>query len=436
MKLKQVLGMIGVILSMTSCEKAIIGEGEESLLEEGEVQGQAQLCVVTRAGGDAEGSSIADGRIYVVNSKGICVEMLTTNEENKQTTTVLPAGSYTLYAIGGDDLLRYTLPSKGTATASSVIKCQDGKVLDDLLQAVVHVDLEDGEVLNQQIVLEHKVLCLDEIDIKQVPTSATKVEVAFAPLYSAIQLDGTYCESPTETYKVALTKQADGKTWRATPQQMLFPSKGKPTIKVTITTDNGTQGFSYNSTEDLPANHHFSISGTFKVAQGVSITGILTSADWGEDRTISFDLDNSNQTDYHPVAGQFTNGYYAVTVDEANRRAVLFGMNVVPYEAPAGGSDNATWKAALQSKLTTWEKPVGINGNWRLPTLEEASIIIRDPQVVTVHDTGNTMTMWCLDGDELKWAYGQTVNNNLTIQTGNSNFRSSIFLRPVIDITY
>lgn len=425
------------MMAMTSCEKAIIGEGEGTMLEEEEGHGQARLSVVTRAGGDADASSIADGRIYVLNSKGVCVEMLTTGEENNQATAVLAAGSYTLYAIGGDDLSRYTLPGKGTATASSVITRQDGKVLDDLLQAVVHVDLEDGEVVNQQIVLEHKVLCLDEIEIKQVPANATKVEVAFAPLYSAICLDGTYCDSPTETYKVVLTEQADGKTWRATPQQMLFPSKGKPTIKVTITTDNGTQGFSYNATEDLPANHHFSISGTFKVAQGVSITGILTSADWGEDRTISFDLDNSNQTDYHPVAGQFTNGYYTVTVDEANRRAVLFGLDPVPYEAPASGSDNATWKAVLLSALTTWEKPVGISGNWRLPTLEEASIIIRDPQVVTVHQpSGDTMSMWCLDGDVLKWAYGDTENETLTIKKGANNFVADTFLRPVIDITY
>lgn len=424
------------MMAMTSCEKAIIGEWEGTMLEEEEGHGQAQLSVVTRAGGDADASSIADGRIYVLNSKGVCVEMLTTSEENNQATAVLSAGSYTLYAIGGDDLSRYTLPGKGTATASSVITRQDGKVLDDLLQAVVHVDLEDGEVLNQQIVLEHKVLCLDEVEIKQVPANATKVEVAFAPLYSAICLDGTYCDSPTETYKVVLTEQADGKTWRATPQQMLFPSKGKPTIKVTITTDNGTQGFSYNATEDLPANHHFSISGTFKVAQGVSITGILTSADWGEDRTISFDLDNSNQTDYHPVAGQFTNGYYTVTVDEANRRAVLFGLDVVPYEAPASGSDNATWKAVLLSALTTWEKPVGISGNWRLPTLEEASIIIQDPQVVTVHESKKTMSMWCLDGDELKWANGEMVGETLTIRKGVQGFTGLTFLRPVIDITY
>ena len=431
-------GVACVLMALSSCEKQVIGEDgmEASETEEAE-GGSARLSVITRAPGDPNENAVSEGRIYIMNSAGTCVEILSTDEESNQATTRLAAGQYTLYAIGGDDLSRFALPTKSGATANSVITRLEGKVMADLLLASASVDLGDGETVNQNIILEHKVLCMDEIAIKQVPETATKVEVSFSPLYSSIQLNGTYPDSPTESYKIALTKQADGTTWKASPQQMLFPSKGKPTIKVSITTDEGVQSFAYNATEELPANHHFKVEGTYKVAYGFSLTGILTAGGWGEDRTITFDIDNNTPIVYDPVAQTFCNGYYVVSVDASNRTAVLLAKSKLDYVVPGEGATNADWYAALTGPMAALELPPGItSGSWRLQTLAEAEIITLDTQIVSYGSNGNSGAYFCDDGDgEVKFGYTKKQGDTYTFKSG-TNLNQYVLLRPVIDIHY
>ena len=436
---------LSAVLTFSSCEKIAINEESEfpSTVTD-QVNGSARLNIITRTGaGDSDDDIISEGRIYLFNSAGKCIQLLSTDEENNQATVQLSAGSYALYAVGGNDLSRFSFPIQSEATSASVIKLIDGKVMDDLLMASANVDLEDGETLNQNLSLVHKVLCIDEIEIKQLPQTVTKVEVSLAPLYSSVQLDGEYPASPTGNYKIELTKQSDGTTWKASPKQMLFPSKGNPTIKVSITTDEGVMGYSYNAAEELPANHHFTIIGTYKAEQGVSLTGVLTAAGWEEDRTISFDLDGSNQTVYNPVAREFCNGYYVVTVDEVNRKAVLLSRTNVSYVAPTGSYSQNAWIQAFVAPLEALDKPEGANcGNWRLPTINEAKLITQDPRAVTI-DTSESpyisIDIFCLDEGVLKWIESSTEDFNTYTYRSSSDYITSsanIYLRPVIDISY
>ena len=129
-------GVACVLMALSSCEKQVIGEDgmEASETEEAE-GGSARLSVITRAPGDPNENAVSEGRIYIMNSTGTCVEILSTDEESNQATTRLAAGQYTLYAIGGDDLSRFSLPTKSGATANSVITRLEGKVMADLLLA-------------------------------------------------------------------------------------------------------------------------------------------------------------------------------------------------------------------------------------------------------------------------------------------------------------
>lgn len=429
-----------VVLIFSSCEKIAIEEEDNmSSIAIDQEGGSAVLNITTRAGADINDDNIiADGRIYIFNSLGKCVQLLSTNEESNQATAQLSAGFYTLYAVGGDDLSRFTLPTQKDATPSSVITLLEGKVMDDLLMATADVDLEDGETVNQNLALKHKVICVDEIEINQVPQTVTKVEVSLAPLYSSVQLNGDYPTSPTETYKVALAKQDDGKTWKATPSQMLFPSKGNPTIKVSITTEGGgIMAYSYNAAEELSANHHVTIIGTYKAAQGVSLTGILTDGGWDEDRIITFDFDNGNQVD--PVAGQFYRDYYVVTVNNANHTAVLLSQAEVDYDVPSGDAPSSLWLQALVASMATLEKPIEANGNWRLPTLAEAMLITQDPKAVYyTADGDHSIDIYCLDGSTLKWAETRRDKDGISyvFASGTSGFNANVYLRPVIDITF
>ena len=423
------------VWTCSSCERIAVEEENEvpsGVITQG--YGTAKLNVITRAGVDnSEDNVITDGRIYIFNSADKCVQILSINGETNQSTVQLTAGSYTLYAVGGDDLTRFTLPTQSEATPTSIIKLFDGKVMEDLLMASAEVTLEDGESLNQNLILKHKVMCVDAIEIRQVPLTVTKVEVTITSLYTSVQLNGDYLASSTNHYKIALEKDTDGdgKTWKATPNQMLFPSKGNPTIKVSVTTDEGTIGYAYNAAEEFPANHHITIIGTYKATQGVSLTGILTDGGWEEDRTITFDITDDNQTE--PIAGEFFRGYYVVSVAEAKRTAVLLSQTQVDYVAPSGNATSAQWQQAFVGPMAALDKPVGASGNWRLPTKAEAELITKDPNAVTINSIAS-ISIFCLDGNVLCW--GEYRISDGLFHSGTTGFNSNVYLRPVIDITY
>lgn len=433
--MKPFLMMALAMMMLTACEKTVLPENEIPSVETGLTAGTARLNISARAPGNAENEEISEGRVYVFNQEGSCVQVLSMNEESQQFSAQLTAGQYTLYIIGGDDLTRFALPSREEATPTSVITRLAGKVMDNLMMASAVVNLVEGEDLNQDIVLQHKVICLDIIEIRQVPETATKVEVTFTPLYSAICLDGSFPDNPTESYTITLTKQADGSTWKATPDQMFFPSKGTPVVKVTISTSTGNMSYSYTA-ETLEANHHFSIVGTYQAPQGVSLTGLLSVGGWGDDQPINFDINEGDMQVREYIAGAFCDDYYVVSVDATHRIAVLLAKEKLDYTAPESNK-SANWLAALTGPMAALEKPDGVNTDWRLPTLAEVGVFSKDAQIVTFGETsGNTVNFYCLNNNVLEWAYTHKDGDSYELKHGTSGFVARVQLRPVIDIAY
>lgn len=436
--MKKFLLLACATIVLSACEKAVLPE-DDLLSEEMESTiHSAKLNIVASAEDEAGEGTLNEGKVFLFNHEDKCVQLLTMNEENHRIEAQIPAGQYTLYAIGGDDLTRFELPSQEEATPTSVITRLSGKMMTDLMMATAYLDVEEGETLNQNISLTHVVFCLDEIELREMPSGVTSVEVTLAPLYSAVQLDGSYEETPTESYKVALEKQTDGTTWKTENQQMLFPSKGKPTIKVSMITTTGSMSYSFTSAEELEPNHHFDIVGTYKATQGVSLSGIMTDGGWGEDRTINFDIDEKDVEVELPVAGQFYQNYYVVSVDEAQRRAVLLAKEDLTYTAPAEGAASSVWQASFVAPMAALAKPAGAAGNWRLPTLDEVDIFARDTQVVSFNQsTGDTMNFYCLGEEEkLCWAFIHRGDNGTELKWGTGGFIERIRLRPVIEVAF
>ena len=381
-------------------------------------------------------NTVKDGRIYIFNQKGKCLHVLSTDEENKKATVNMAAGTYELYAVGAEDLSRFILPSQETASPKSIIKRMADKAMDDLQMKHATVSIADGEEMTQNMSLAHKVICIDELEILQVPSGVTMVEVMLTPLYSGVYLDGEYPEAPTESYRIMLNRQEDEKTWKASPNQMLFPSKGMPNIKIAFTTEDGTTSYSYTASEDFPANHHYAIIGTCKAAQGVTLTGVLTSEDWGEKRTITFDFDDSQKGFSKPEAGKFCSGYYVVSTDATNRTAVLLSPETVPYAAPAKGEEASVWLEALNTALAATAKPAGLTNSWRLPTLDEAACFTTGSQAVFVEGKGMTKSFYATKDGTLYWTYGSESTEGKKQHFGTTGFADFVLLRPVIDIKY
>ena len=419
------------ILGFASCEKVVV-ETDPALPE-----GSAKLTVITRSEEeDSDGESVAQARIYIFQETNKCVQILTPNEDNNTTTTQLSPGTYTIYALGGNDLERFTLPTLSEAMPTSVITLKDGKVMDSFLQQQVSVTLGNGDNQMQSIALDRKVFCLNKIEIKNVPTDVTAVGFMMLPLYSAIQLNGTYPNSPTRNYEVALNKQSDGTTWQATPSQLLFPSKNEPTITITFTTGEHTENYAYTMSEALEANHYYTISGTY---QSSKLSFTLTATDWEEERDIDFDFNDDSRI--APVAGEFYKGYYVISVDEQSRKAVLLSEKV-SYEFPEDEHNIPLWRAELEARMKVLSKPANTTNEWRFPTLTEAEIFTKDPNAVTFTSEGISPVCFCVDDkDTLGWAYTKKNEDGTfkfikSFDMDTYNFNTGVRLRPVIDITY
>ena len=427
----KIVFLYALCVVILSCEKSLDESDPE--ISGQSIQPSARLNILTRAGDeDPSENPIKQGRIYIFNSDEECIDLLTTDESTNSATTELPAGTYTLYAVGGEDLSRFTLPAKEAATPASVITRAEGKVMDDLLLKSATVTLSDNENLNQTITLDHKVFSLKAVEVANVPSNVTAVTLSVAPLYQSVKLDGTYVNNPIGSYQVALTKAATGNTWGATPNQMLFPSKGTPTIKVSFTTSEGTQSYSYTASEELPANHHFTIKGTYVAAQGIALTGILTASDWGEDRTVTFNFDETNI----PVAGTRHDGYYVVSVNQTARTALLRATSNVPFTAPgntAADAPESQWLSAFDAALASYPKPADAVGDWRLPTYEEACIFLTDASLYTGTQTS---VHFCLKNGVLNWCYVADLTATPPTVSSGTSYKSSYSLRPVITISY
>ena len=424
------------IFIISSCEKLVIIESGTS----SEADGAAKLTIVTRGDDDSDDDFMLPARIYIFRQSGGCVQILDTDGEGNAITTQLVPGAYTLYVVASDDLNRFTLPEMAEATSASVITLREGKVMESFFSKQANVILNNGDDLNEKIVLERKMLCLNKIEIKSVPTNVTAVEVTMSPFHNAILLDGTFPSTPITDYKVSLVKQSNGTTWQTSRSQLLFPSIGAPTVTISFTTAKGTEIYYYEMSEALEANHHYDISGTYKSS---TLTVTLVVADWGDERDVDFEFSEADVVHF-PVAGENYNGYYVVSVNEQARTAVLLSEMIL-YDKPAEGSkaDETAWRKVLEASMAVLDKPANIASNWRLPTVAEVKLFTKDENAVTFSESGVSAVCFCEDENgKLIWAYTQKGDDgSYTFKSTPSNtppdFHSTnVRLRPVIDITY
>ncbi len=415
-------------LTLSSCSKEIVSEADN------ESERTAQLRIITRAGDDV--SQINDGRIYVFNSSGACVDILTTTEETHSASVLLPPGDYTVYAIASEDLSRFSLPSKDEASPTSEIVLDAEKEMEDFLTKSAIVTLEENVPQQLNLSLERKVTCFQSITIKKVPSDVTDVTVSFGPLYKAICLDGTFPDK-TESYSISLTGNGSG-IWQATPGKMHFPSKGNPTVTISFTRGSATKSYSCVLDQELPANHHLTLEGTYTETQGVTLTGVISGEAWGDDVTITFSFDetnseggedpnnnNNNNTTY--TAGGTYNDHYIVAVNE---NTITLLSNTQKHGLDIGNSNDAI-SNTINGELSSWNEDIGSSGIWRLPNETEVRAFLEDLDI----NVGSWYSYFYLDGSIVK---GIKVK---LLATGKRSFEyttelgTETWLRPVIDIT-
>lgn len=432
-------------------------EQESDLLSDNQSSNN-QLRIVTHTR-EGEGTSTPVASVYLFNGSSEYVRTIQTDANSYTSASAsvkLQAGSYTLIGINASPLTSFQFPESPTLT--SAITAASGQPMGDLLMATGTATLSDGDTETVNLSLERKVLELSSITISQVPDGVTGVVVSVAPFYSGIKFNGEYVETDPITCSFTLAEASTAGVWQATPQQLVFPSNGVPTITVTFThADETTSTYTYTAEAALSANNKYNIAGTYTEPLGVTLSGTITFQSWATDPTaVNFDFDEHNatnntnpdsgsasgsgsgsgnsQTPNAPVVGQQYQGCYVVSVTTDPNTAVL----ISPTEKNDIDKGNS-WNNTLANELSSWEvEGVTISGSWRIPTLTEFEELAKYPDAFSIA-VGSFPRYFCFVGSELKTVQIQkNALGKVEVKSNglNEEFKKGVVLRPVIDITY
>ena len=424
------LACMGAILTLSGCTEEVINTVNEA---SGPVQTFSLLKFNTRG----EGDITTPGYLYLFKDNS-CVSRLDMGADGQVPAMPLSPGSYAIYAIGGEDLDHYALPASDEAETTSVIGLNAGASMGDLLMGGTTIELEEGETEEAALELQRKVFRLEQVAVRKVPDEVTKVELAISPVSDNILLNGTYADK-TSTLVVSLNK-GDGGTWSATPQRYALPSSVAPTIALSFTTTTGVEVYRKTVDDAIAANTKLNVEGTYAETQPSTFSATITAQTWpASPREISFDFDETDNgaLGSAPVAGQMHDGYYVISVNEANKTAIVLAKTHISYTAPgekAADAPEADWIASFVAPMASLEKPFAAIGDWRLPTFAECSYFTADATQVRVRNGASSAYLFMND-DGLRWGQTTFKDEGNEFKSGGG-YNSTIYLRPVIEVSY
>ena len=427
-------GLLAAVL-LTACEKGPdeLGEGM-SPSPTGQVTNSV-LQVRTRGTSPSEEATVAyPVQVYVFQGDK-CKAVQTIGDEGQTLNIPLTEGTYTVYAIAGASSADYTLPTKSEATNSSPITLKDGRTLTDLMTATATATLVDGSTNTVTLGLQRKTMLIQSVAIKKIPTAATAVSVTIAPLWQSLCIGGSY-SGTTGSQTIALTRQADGRTWTLGGDaiHVLPPSSQLASISVNITSGGTTKTYTYSCSDQLEAGYKINIDGTYTEAVGVNLTGTITGATWLGDRTISFEFDENGSSTVvdgsavdnsaaFPAVGSTYQGCYVLAVNNADDYAEVTLLS--PTEL-TGIEYTTDMQAHIEAALATVTD--GDISGWEVPTTAEAHLMYDAREAIGNLTAG---TYLCLGGT----GYRAFKPTDATFSTSSSNIKASTVLRPVVTIT-
>lgn len=433
------------------------------------------LIIRTRAGaaGDEDGSKISYPVNVYVFSGNACVETARIESEVTPMSLRLPEGSYEVYAIAGADAETYDLPSKENASREYLVRLNGGKTHADLMTAKNSVTLAYGEENTLTLSLERKVMLVENVSIRNVPSSVIAVSVTLSPLYENILLDGSY-GGTDGSQTLELTRGSDGKTWENISNVYLLEASGPATVKVSLQTESKTRSYSYTSTDELKANYRINITGTYN-EDGIQLNGTITGATWEGVKNISFSFDETGSSADEgtgpetgggnagedtggtasgnaPEAGTLYKDFYVLKSESSGAGTVVTLMST-SYEKGLSFTDNdqSSIKESVEQKLEGLAAGSDGLGTLRLPTLEELKYVKSNLEAVNdnlerlgkslfVTGSGTLYSYYFLDGDGLIKAYwpsrDEPDSEFSCISTDIKGGRNSIILRGFTTVTF
>ena len=445
---------------LTACEKGLVDDGSVGA-DAGQVTNTV-LQVRTRAGGGTggDGPTVAyPVQVYVLQGDE-CRAVQTIGDEGQTLNIALVEGSYTVCAVGGASAADYVLPAADEATATSALTLRDGHGHGDLMTATATATLTDGGTNTVTLGMTRKTMLIQDVTIKKIPTAATAVSVTIAPLWQALTVGGSFSTAGS-SQTIALTKQADNRTWtlpspvgEGSGVGLLPPSSQPVSVSVNISIGGTTKTYTYSCSDELEAGYKINIDGTYTEAVGVALTGTITGATWLGERTVSFEFnesgtsaaggspadgDNASPADGSgsvpggsaaggsaiPAVGDTYRGCYVLAVngDDAQADVTLLSpteLTGIDYE------ETTTVQASIDAALATVTD--GDISGWEVPTTDEARLMY-----AACEDIGNLTagSYLCHRNNDYR-AFKPSDDEFSAIA---SSIRSSTVLRPVVTIS-
>ena len=365
-----------------------------------------------------------------------CKAVQTIGDEGQTLNIPLVEGTYSVYAVGGAGSTDYNLPTKDNATTTTALTLKEGRTLTDLMAAQATATLVDGGTNTVTLGLQRKTMLIQDVTIKKIPTAATAVSVTIAPLWQALTVSGAFANDG-QSQTIALTKQADNRTWTNDAAAFVMPPSSQPaSVSVNITIGGATKTYTYACSDQLEAGYKINIDGTYTEAVGVNLTGTITGATWLGERTISFEFDengsstsgnndnngggnnnndNPNNQDNFPAAGDTYQGCYvlAVTTIDANSAELTL---LSPNERSVSSDSDAN------NALAT----LGVDGisDWSIPTKDQIDAFYAAKDDITPAP----------ERQRYLWQDGTTMKQRF-MSDSKANYNYAIFLRPVATVS-
>ena len=420
------------VLGLTACEKGLDAEGEFTSSTASQVTNSV-LQVTTRGGGGSNDATIAyPVQVYVFQGND-CKAVQTIGDEGQTLNIPLVEGTYSVYAVGGAGSTDYNLPTKDNATTTTALTLKEGRSLTDLMAASATATLVDGGTNTVTLGMTRKTMLIQDVTIKKIPTAATAVSVTIAPLWQALTVSGAFANAG-QSQTIALTKQADGRTWTNDATAFVMPPSSQPaSVSVNITIGGTTKTYTYSTSDQLEAAYKINIDGTYTEAVGVNLTGTITGATWLGERTISFEFDENgssatenteNSGNAVPSVGDTYQGCYVLAVNDEDDYAEVTLLS--PTELDFYDANASTMQTNIDAALAT--VTTGDISGWEVPTTAEASMMYDAREAIGNLTAGSYL---CHGGT----GYRAFKPTDAAFSTSSSNVKGSTVLRPVVTIT-
>ena len=348
----------------------------------------SKLKITTRA--EEDDTPLKDALLYIFNTEGTCTKIIPADKLDGTKAISEKPGTYKLIAIGGDDLTNYNLPNQDNATENSTITLNEGKKLNDLLIGTSNTDLEEASTTKMTMTLNRAVTCIKHVTIEELPTDITETEMTIGPVYTQVKLNGEYTDE-TKNISLSLTKNNTTGDWEYTGDSIVsLPSKGNPTIKITLTTPEVVKEYSYETSKPLRKNYYSQFGLNYKKGVVSFMTAKMNAQQWEGTDTIGFTFTEDNLTrvdslktgerkDTIPKQGGSYDKYLVVSVDSAARTAVLL------RRAGETGVYNDSIMYVREHQIN---RPANALINyWRLPTLSEMTWVLENAELLKESDT-------------------------------------------------